>query len=1721
MGRALTIEAFLRGPDVRRTFHGLWDSLTQARAWVHAHFPYPGGEGAATGGGWHARERLPPGYAAQAMAGGKAKGAHVTVTKLRELQELRLEGFCRDVAQLEQSDEAVKQALIQELTGTAACAAAFSATSADVTVVISWLRFPAWYNGAISSWLKEQVQSNPQIMELLHNAVVDDPDSLPALGSFSAGSMRDYLTVQQNQYSVVSMDVSGIPSWSVWVMLQEWDPFIVPENVCVNETEPRGLLHPRTYLSMFYRAEALAALAAGGHVPSAAPPDDWEQLIALLEAHRLATNGSSSGTGSSSSGVLPKYGLCITTHPDCGLLGDVWAAMAASVLQTQGTAQGYLYDLASGSPSSAIPMANGTGWVHATELLRRLLVYNAPGPIDRSASNRTTDRELECTDISSHFKAGDCMVTFDWDIMLGVMNTTQLLSPGVQLRVAPLPGSRTVMDRRAGSSTVGQLVPCDWELCGVSANHDLLYLGLQAVPPPSAAAVAAAAPELARARAAVAAAAQSLEAVAPVSALTDGNGGALPTRCDPSVTASIESAAVAQALAAARAQAPAAEALVNRAPYSACMMSANKYQSTASGVALSSRTFATVGEILGSFIDAAYVRRNVATVMARSNVGYPVDASGSYLSTATSANSSNIDSSDTLAADVSGANSTKTGPAGPDSGMLLYLRMRWWTALRESFNVSGFADTGLSNDTIQSYAQAVWHGLHAPNAAPDASSPSSVNFIKWGLARAAEMLIAPNRTSSAAMNASSTLQNVMYMVNEAFTERATRAMYESSVDYTPQHKTLGSEGSAKSSSMTISEEALAGLLVGLIVAVILSIVAIIAVALRMRRRNRDLLGRVRAPRAGPDTTLLISDIQNSTRLWEELSVNTMDAALKMHHAVFRKLMSAHDGYESATEGDSFIVAFPSPASALAFATACQLALLQQDWPQELLQHPDGAVVAVEARCGGEGIGGFKQSCRSPVKSVGELQAIGAARSWQPFCVFVSLWDRLSRRSSPGSVVGPGGGVKAAGDSERQLSGAALRTSNSGVAVPELPTPCMHQDSEGLDTCTYGRASMEERPSLTGAQNTDVDGALHNASPQQTISPQRTQPQLPPVVTKLPANAGAGGAEQGQGRDRDGSITSGAQFEQAEHTGRQAQATPAGSDADRFSRNSCSTIAATPGVQTGATPGGGTWGRVLALMYPLESRMSSGAGITASGAATPAKRLVKAAYASNPGLGYGGAKVTCFRGPRVRMGLHCGLDDGRHVVWNRVNCTFQYTGPFADTAKLVSDAAHGGLVTLSGAAFARYRNSTSTSSSGAAAHVPQNSHGIVIAYAGHHVLSEKAPAAASSKGGEVSAATNVSAEHVMLDLLRVGNGTRVAAQAAEAMLGEVPLFVAVPASLLCRLAHTPPLRTVRQVQLGSLAAPTGSVTIAFMKVVGAATLLTELPGPANRALDQFQRLACGLLMGPGDQVDACASAEFASGIGGGYLVEGGDGLVLAAFGSPLAAVEWALDTLEGLRKLAWEEELLSHELCEEVLTVSPATATTAAAAHAAAGAPSTLPAHAPSLHSVRVQSPSQLGPAGARPGATESTLAHTPASASPPHPSLMQQSLSNPQLADSAAVSLPRAGSTRVVSAAARRTTERGLRVKVGLDVGPVTYSLTESSGRLSYRGRVMNRAARIAGTASPGQVLCSGGVWAACEAGMAALPLAVGSHLVGVSLGKVALKGISAPVEIFQCEREG
>jgi class 3 adenylate cyclase len=86
-------------------------------------------------------------------------------------------------------------------------------------------------------------------------------------------------------------------------------------------------------------------------------------------------------------------------------------------------------------------------------------------------------------------------------------------------------------------------------------------------------------------------------------------------------------------------------------------------------------------------------------------------------------------------------------------------------------------------------------------------------------------------------------------------------------------------------------------------------------------------------------------LQNSTVMWEKLPMALMEEVLRVHHVTLRSLLDKHNGYESATEGDSFILAFHSPSDALAYSIEAQQALLLAPWPQEFLDtfHEAGAV----------------------------------------------------------------------------------------------------------------------------------------------------------------------------------------------------------------------------------------------------------------------------------------------------------------------------------------------------------------------------------------------------------------------------------------------------------------------------------------------------------------------------------------------------------------------------------------------------------------------------------------------------------------------------------------------------------------------------------------------------------------------------------------------------------
>ncbi|GIL42591.1 hypothetical protein Vafri_564, partial [Volvox africanus] len=127
--------------------------------------------------------------------------------------------------------------------------------------------------------------------------------------------------------------------------------------------------------------------------------------------------------------------------------------------------------------------------------------------------------------------------------------------------------------------------------------------------------------------------------------------------------------------------------------------------------------------------------------------------------------------------------------------------------------------------------------------------------------------------------------------------------------------------------------------VGLAVAVAgLTLLALAAVLWYRRRRvQRTLFGRALAPGSSAATSLVVTDIVDSTRLWETVSPAAMTRAVQLHHETLRSLLQLHKGYESATEGDAFILSFFSAADAIAFALRAQAALLYQPWPEELFQ----------------------------------------------------------------------------------------------------------------------------------------------------------------------------------------------------------------------------------------------------------------------------------------------------------------------------------------------------------------------------------------------------------------------------------------------------------------------------------------------------------------------------------------------------------------------------------------------------------------------------------------------------------------------------------------------------------------------------------------------------------------------------------------------------------------
>lgn len=85
---------------------------------------------------------------------------------------------------------------------------------------------------------------------------------------------------------------------------------------------------------------------------------------------------------------------------------------------------------------------------------------------------------------------------------------------------------------------------------------------------------------------------------------------------------------------------------------------------------------------------------------------------------------------------------------------------------------------------------------------------------------------------------------------------------------------------------------------------------------------------------------------------------------------------------------------------------------------------------------------------------------------------------------------------------------------------------------------------------------------------------------------------------------------------------------------------------------------------------------------------------------------------------------------------------------------------------------------------------------------------------------------------------------------------------------------------------------------------------------------------------------------------------------------------------------------------------------------------------------------------------------------------------------------------------------RGLRVRIGVHVGPVSSTLDRVTHRMDYYGSSVNRAARITSLAHGGQVLVSDATWQEIK------PDA--TRFVATRIGEFKLKGLEDPEEITQ-----
>ncbi|KAJ9512957.1 hypothetical protein QJQ45_029090 [Haematococcus lacustris] len=883
----------------------------------------------------------------------------------------------------------------------------------------------------------------------------------------------------------------------------------------------------------------------------------------------------------------------------------------------------------------------------------------------------------------------------------------------------------------------------------------------------------------------------------------------------------------------------------------------------------------------------------------------------------------------------------------------------------------------------------------------------------------------------------------------------------------------------------------------------LLVLLLAAITIRLRRNTKlhhSLLGHVLPPAAGDKATLVVTDVQGSSKLWETMPPGVMDAAMKLHDDLVscrgrsagkvRRLASDSSGYEWATEGDSH-ADMPAEVPAGAWSQQRDLPVRGMMWcpvvaPRKPPQAPRSSQAATQAAASEPGPSTPQPAKRSkrtkaepeaaePTKGKGKaakakpapqpgrwldrdcnaalnMQRIGESK-WRP--LELCYWPQQGALPAKGKEY-PGLGYK-------QLRGKPPKAQQQQPAEAQYFLLCFHtpytavifstQLQEALLACCHWPAALlgSGSPSqplylLPAGLNPQAASVLDGHTAHGPLSGSAASApaslHVPPHCAALlhadpvtqpgsPAKSGVdheislellvdtpGNKVEGLRRQRtlelpqlavNLSQTSAASLTASKPGSNLWLPTRQGSRSVASLRAVCSSSSngRSKKKQDGAVEvGQGLLSLLAGQLWP-ELQSSVAASSTTLGEAKDGRMghsgqlplalpgaVAQAAHVSHVGWQrlcelYREVEVeepgvlTVLVGLRVRVGLHTGLDADEVLVQSRMGASSTTYG--------------GAALVLAKAVQVRRAH---VQAWGRVAAVGKARQGGACAHGGQVTLS----AATFVKGGrcvvlllqlpvEELRAAGISVAHMGQHLVALGEGK------GHTALNMYCAFLKTPAHAH-RLWALGPLRVARQLQPGVLHAPHGTAATAFMSCHGLAQLKAWDASLAQECLALYQATAQRLLLHvAGLQLPA------------GYLVSTADedGMVLAAFSSSLQCLHWALLTLTTCMDLDWPQALLDSVSGEEVVTERQSSTWSAASD---SEGPTAMPLEA-----------GAGGSACLTPG-----HCHT----------------------------------VRLL---------RGLRLKAGVDVGEVACDLTPANGRFNYRGRCLNRAARINGLALSGQVV--------------------------------------------------